>query len=803
MKTHTKFWFSPLALGLVFAILTLTGCNGDDGAPGKDVDPATVNDLQSQIDALKLGSAESCSVCHSTEGGIVLSGKEHQDVYAKYADASTLAMNISSVSTAPNVSAGYFDTTVTFTVAKDGVPYVDDGLSQLDQKRLVAVEYDTVNGQFDNGGKYSAAPVSLGGGVYTATWTALPFDPTTDGEIYGYIADGKLATEGMTLYDNVANVLDTFGEAQNYDSPANVSACETCHGKPYMKHGYRMAEIAGQPDFAGCKSCHYDTRGGHALTWQILKDDPARAAEIAGGSAITPEETAKYAYKAKLMNDVHMSHNMEFPYPQRMLNCATCHEGKLTGAGGILEDENYRAETCKSCHAVDGLIAKMQTGRDGRTITVHDTTIIPGLLDGTFPLDPAKDCNECHSSTGVAAPIVLSSIHNGYDPVIYADDAGTRYSDVFTVTIDAADFDPATNILTSEFSAHEDAANPIAAFDPADIVPTVLIGLYGYDTKDFIVYGHRDLEYNVGQGAKDRFTEDTTVPAGSWKIMTDLSTWADMIADGTIKRVEIIVLPNLGVNGPLDTRGGTGEYADDDIVAMDAPSKTFDLGANAFSDFFADKDIVRVKAVANAQGALEGCNTCHDALGPTFHDGNRGGNIKACRFCHNVSAGGSHLEMQSRGIDSYVHAIHSFQAFDPGDIDFTDPVAAFEYEEHINHTYPRFTLTNCESCHVTAPAVVGETASYDVPDQSKSLPGVLSASDTNATWNRNIGSIPSVVTGPAARACGACHRAEFINEDRAGDLATFNAHTQDFGYRVENTDSTVWDKVVEAIMSMF
>ena len=29
------------------------------------------------------------------------------------------------------------------------------------------------------------------------------------------------------------------------------------------------------------------------------------------------------------MNDVHMSHAMEFPYPQSMSNCVTCHEGKL------------------------------------------------------------------------------------------------------------------------------------------------------------------------------------------------------------------------------------------------------------------------------------------------------------------------------------------------------------------------------------------------------------------------------------------------------------------------------------------
>ena len=71
-----------------------------------------------------------------------------------------------------------------------------------------------------------------------------------------------------------------------------------------------------------------------------------------------------------------------------------------------------------------------------------------------------------------------------------------------------------------------------------------------------------------------------------------------------------------------------------------------------------------------------GCNNCHDALADTFHSPDRGGNIVVCRLCHITKDAGSHLEMQSRSIDSYAHGIHSFQPFDIGDIDFTDPVEA-------------------------------------------------------------------------------------------------------------------------------
>ena len=140
---------------------------------------------------------------------------------------------------------------------------------------------------------------------------------------------------------------------------------------------------------------------------------------------------------------------------------------------------------------------------------------------------------------------------------------------------------------------------------------------------------------------------------GSWEVVADLSTWADLIADGTVKRVEIAVIPTL-------------EDADGVTLALDAPSRTFDLGANDFDDDFYSP-IVEVE---------DGCENCHDALATNYHSPDRGGNIVVCRMCHITKSGGSHLEMQSRSIDSYVHAIHSFQAFDIGDIDFADPVAS-------------------------------------------------------------------------------------------------------------------------------
>ena len=153
-----------------------------------------------------------------------------------------------------------------------------------------------------------------------------------------------------------------------------------------------------------------------------------------------------------------------------------------------------------------------------------------------------------------------------------------------------------------------------------------------------------------------------------------------------------------------------------------------------------------------------------------------------------------------------------------------DPVLAKRYDQHVNHVFPNFTIRNCEACH--------RDGTYNVPDQSQSMPGLLAKSDTVNTWymidtvdgspteglaledasGRNIGTVPELVTGPASRACGGCHRARNINDDLAGDLASFNAHTEAGGTLVENdtendegtpADDEVVYGVIEKIMSMF
>jgi len=711
---------------------------------------------------------ESCIICHSGVG----EGK-HQSIYDRYTDASSLQLTIDSVTSVPN-GAGGFDAYMTFTIMKDGQPYLDaDGLPSLEQKSFYAVTYDSATRTYDKSKSFSN-PVSLGNGQYYVTATGITYDlNTANGQAYGYIADGLLDTESgghVRMYDDVSNAGLAFGDVTAYESAANVSGCEKCHGKPYMKHGYRAPEVAGLSDFSSCKSCHYDTRNGGHLDWQMLVNDPERYAQIHAGDAFTDAEKAQYAYKAKLMNDVHMAHAMEFPYPQSMANCATCHEGKLDM---ILTDANYKLETCKSCHPTCKSCHPMTGPAEGTEANRAPAleTVMPHSM-------PDVECNTCHRA-GWFAP-VFSEVHTGYNKEIYADAAGTKYSDIFSISIDSASIDG--NNLTISFSSAENGNTTTLSKD--DIVPTVMIGLYGYDTKHFIVAAHgrdedrnRLLEFAVdGKTTNPRFTVGLA-ENGQWEVTADLSMWADMLADGTVRRAEISVLPALA-------------DADGQTVALNAPSRTFDFGANAFDDGFYS-DIVDV---------ANGCNKCHDALATTFHSGNRGGNIRVCRTCHVPLNGASHLEMQSRSIDSYVHAIHSFQAFDIGDVNFADPVEAMRYDLHVEHVFPNFTIKNCESCHYEG--------AFDVPDQSKSLPGLLSGSDSVATWDRNIGNVPGYITGPASRACGSCHRANLIKEDKAGELISLNQHTKQGGYLIkEGSDSqetqNILMEVIYYIMALF
>jgi OmcA/MtrC family decaheme c-type cytochrome len=764
VKMSKKFIaaFSVCA-ALLLAVALIAGSKG----------PASAQDPPDPI------PPETCSICHPEAGA------KHQASYDElYQDGVIQVTDLAYSFTAPGTH------TVAFQMTKNGAPF---DANDVESFAIYFVPWTGEAFQFEPAaGRLSLTGERACDGTGACTSTLTNSDPPyasdlgeVDGLIIVYGRDesvGRLPARVYQAKYPFAAVLETGGGV-DYVSAANNAGCEKCHTIPYLKHGYIYAQVEGDPatDFYSCKACHLDNGEGGHLEWQLLVNDPEKAVEFLESedlSIFSPEELEMYAYVTSLMNDVHMSHAMEFPYPQSMANCVTCHEGKLDVA---LSDDNFTVETCKSCHPMTGAAAEAAEGEDPAwdTTGLALATIVPTDTHGTMDL-ATTDCTLCHGEGKAAAG--LSGIHTGYDKAIYTAD-GVRYSDAISVTVDGADFDG--DNLTVQFSAVE--STDLEGLDVADIAPTVLVGLYGWDTKDYIIGPHERLFDDNGDGTIDRndlraveyvVGEDhprfTTVSAagGSWEVVADLSAWADLIADGTVKRVEIAVIPTL-------------EDADGVTLALDAPSRTFDLGANDFDDGFYSP-IVKV---------ADGCENCHDALATNYHSPDRGGNIVVCRLCHITKSGGSHLEMQSRSIDSYAHAIHSMQPFDIGDIDFNDPVQALHYEHHIHFPYPTHGITDCESCHTEG--------TNNVPDQSMSLPGLQSASDE--VEGRKISDVPESVTGPASRACGGCHRVEPINVDAAGELIVLNQHMKQGGYLIDGGDDpdALLLAVIDEIMAMF
>jgi hypothetical protein len=490
------------------------GAAGTDGADGADGATGTTGatgatGLQG-VSFTPTAEPESCVICH--EGA----GADHQDAYDELNQVGVITVtDMAYEYTAPSTHV------VTFTLLKDGVPFDP---ADADRVRMYFVPWTGTAFQYEPAASRMALTGTMTSdsvtGVVTSTLTSddsrlASSLADVDGAImvYGY-------DEGVARLPNsrvqqakypIGALLDT-GAGIDDISAANVAGCEKCHSVPFLKHGYYITQVNDDPttDFIMCKACHLEnTEGGH-LDWQLLVDDPELAVEfLHDESVLTAEQEEQYAYVPTLMNDVHMSHAMEFPYPQSMSNCIVCHEGKLDV---ILTEDNFNGETCKSCHAVTG-------SEEHGTAELALATILPEAIHGAMDLD-TTDCTACHSDGSALGD--FEDIHPGYDTMIYAEE-GLKYSDAIVVTIDAA------SITGNELSKGA---------------------------------------YEVG--TEHAYFETVSQAAGAWTVTHDLTEWADMIADGTVKRLEIGIIPML-----FDALG--------EEVSLDAPSRTFDLAGVSLS----------------------------------------------------------------------------------------------------------------------------------------------------------------------------------------------------------------------------
>ncbi|MEJ2556729.1 MAG: hypothetical protein P8186_10975 [Anaerolineae bacterium] len=310
-KFNVGIWISVV---LLLAVALIAG-----------FDPAGSAGAQSPTAATDPVPPESCVTCHPEAGA------KHQASYDDlYQDGVIQVTDLAYSFSAPDTSV------VTFNMTKNGAPF---DARDADSLGIYFVPYTGTSFQFEPAAERLSLKGDLtydGEGGNTSTLAGdAPDVSDTPGLIVLYGRDETVGTiPGTRVALNrypFAALLET-GSGVDYVSPANVAGCEKCHTVPYLKHSYIYGQVNHDPatDFYTCKACHLDNGEGGHFEWQLMVDDPAFAADyIAHDTPLTAEQQAKYAYKTRLMNDVHMSHAMEFPYPQSMSNCVTCHEGKL------------------------------------------------------------------------------------------------------------------------------------------------------------------------------------------------------------------------------------------------------------------------------------------------------------------------------------------------------------------------------------------------------------------------------------------------------------------------------------------
>ncbi|NCF15938.1 MAG: hypothetical protein GWP62_11550 [Gammaproteobacteria bacterium] len=811
-KLSARTWSILVIAILAFAI---SGCEGDtgpqgpqgeQGAQGEQGDQGEQGEGTDAVEqALNAANVESCNVCHEGNGAY------HQAAYDE-AFTSDFELTIDAV-TSVGVAAP-FTITIDFSVNYLAAPFIADPTNADEwvdgmffarsQWDATAEMFQLVGAPFSEFAGITGPITSNGGGSYTLT-ASVDYDINSwdSGAIVGKLSDNEITdtwpdspTSHFHVYDDLT--LDAFevgvgSLTADYTSLANVEGCEACHGAPYRKHANVQAQVAGAPDFTYCKNCHYDDRTGGHFEWQLEVDDP-----LAWANDPDSGDATKYAYTADVMNVTHMSHAMHFPYPQSMSNCVTCHDGNLTA---ILDDSYFAPETCKSCHAVEGVDAWPPGEITGDAGIYYNPKRAPALdyltteagVDSFHDFPNMTTCTQCHGTGGVPG---FSDLHTGYDKTVY-DATGTTYTALAGVAID--DITISGNLITVDFSSLDDTVNP-----------TLAISFYGWDSKHHIVPAHErdgnstdcphssrpgcNIEWSPTSG-RPFFTEDPASIPGDWRVTFDMTgfqpyktdTLPNLIANGEVTMAEITILPRLTVDGVA--------------VNVDAVSTAFELGTSVIDDnYFAGTD---------ATVDIAKCDGCHENTGVLIHAGRGryGDSMQACKVCHNPTFDGSHLEMQSRSIDSYVHALHAFQPLDEDDV-YNDGnvVDVARNTAHKTHTFPNFTSLSCEGCH--------NPGTYEVPNQALSMPGVQSPSWTlDDPSARQIGTVPDAVQGAASRACGSCHRAELIKVDAAGDLAAFDAHTAAFGTFVENSpkdadedgldEEPVLFGVIDKIMGLF
>ena len=276
--------------------------------------------------------------------------------------------------------------------------------------------------------------------------------------------------------------------------------------------------------------------------------------------------------------------------------------------------------------------------------------------------DIGMECGDCHVSGGVGQPVQGVPQWLRRADLQRVEAAVCRPAN--KVSIDAVTL--TGNVMDVKFSSGKSA-----------IVPELTLSFYGYDAKQMLVSSHTRERRALRERPHGNDGSEGRLPLRALHRRQSGLRAADQPAVCRAGGQQARCLAR--ADGPHEVRaddelrpgrhpdpdhhrqgqegGNRGDPraldADGEVVALNAQTKTFDLVGNAFvANYYQGTNAV--SSVPSATPA-----TTHSARPSTTR--RTAASVTVCRTCHVTTSGGAHLEMQSRGIDSYVHAIHKFQ----------------------------------------------------------------------------------------------------------------------------------------------
>ena len=261
-----------------------------------------------------------------------------------------------------------------------------------------------------------------------------------------------------------------------------------------------------------------------------------------------------------------------------------------------------------------------------------------------------------------------------------------------------------------------------------------------------------------------RFT-DVSAANGSWEVKADLSLWADKIAaerwSGVIRRAEIAVMPEL-------------KDAATTVLGLNAPSKTFNLAANALRELLPrSRQCIQDGQPEHEWFDWTDATPVTTSLPPpsiaesAAATSRSAGSATRCRMAVRIwkrSRGRSiPMSMPSTRSRRSIRVISTTTILSRAFGSMRSISLITSRGSRSRTARPATSATRPMFTRVVGVRMTCRTS----PSRCRAcFPGPIRS--TAGT----VGPVSPAVTGPAVRACGACHRAQAINADDEGRLST-------------------------------